>query len=166
MKSHHTSRRNFVRGMSGAALAIPWMESLSKSSEPIKPSVRAAWFYVPIGVVRRGFFPGEDEAAIPKFNGSRTEVKNDARIKVGTHELKLTPTQKPLERMKEKITFITGLDRTFQEGTDVHAQCASCFLTNSAPHTITQSPYPQSRTLDHIVAEKIGRDTPFSYSGV
>ncbi len=161
MKSHHTSRRNFVRGMSGAALAIPWMESLSKSSEPIKPSVRAAWFYVPIGVVRRGFFPGEDEAAIPKFNGSRTEVKNDARIKVGTHELKLTPTQKPLERMKEKITFITGLDRTFQEGTDVHAQCASCFLTNSAPHTITQSPYPQSRTLDHIVAEKIGRDTPF-----
>ena len=161
MNSHRSSRRNFVRGMGGAALAIPWMESLSKNAEPMKPSVRAAWFYVPIGVVRRGFFPGEDAAAIPKFNGSRTEVKNDARIKVGTHQLKLTPTQKPLERMKEKVTFITGLDRTFQEGTDVHAQCASCFLTSSAPHTITQSPYPQSRTLDHIVAEKIGQDTPF-----
>ena len=74
MKSYHTSRRNFVRGMSGSVLAIPWMESLSKASEPMKPSVRAAWFYVPIGVVRRGFFPGEDEASIPKFNGRRTEV--------------------------------------------------------------------------------------------
>ena len=145
MKSHHTSRRNFLRGMGGSALAIPWMESLSKAEEPIKPSVRAAWFYVPIGVVRRGFFPGEDDAAIPKFNGSRTEVKNDAKIKVGIHELELTPTQKPLERMKEKITFITGLDRTFQEGTDVHAQCASCFLTNSAPHTclLYTSPSPR-----------------------
>ncbi|MBT7853225.1 MAG: DUF1552 domain-containing protein, partial [Opitutae bacterium] len=48
-----------------------------------------------------------------------------------------------------------------QPGTDVHAQCASCFLSSASPFSVKHSPYPQARTLDHIVAEKIGRGTPF-----
>ena len=53
------------------------------------------------------------------------------------------------------------MDRTFQPGTDVHAQCASCFLSSASPFSVKHSPYPQARTLDHIVAEKIGTQTPF-----
>ena len=156
-----TSRRKLLRGIGGATLALPWLESLAKTPLQEKPPKRAAWFYVPIGVVRRGFFPGESEAAIPKFTGSRTEVVTDAELSVGLHDWQLTPTQEPLQRVKDKLTFITGLDRTFQEGTDVHAQCASCFLTSAAPHTVTQSPYPQARTFDHVIAETLGKHTPF-----
>ena len=158
---NNSTRRNFLRGVGGSILALPWMDSLASAAVPGKPARRAVWFYVPIGVVRRGFFPGENQAAIPKFTGSRTEVPTDIKIPVGLNPLNLAPTQKPLERVKDKVTFITGLDRTFQEGTDVHAQCASCYLTSSAPYTVTQSPYPQARTLDHVVAQSIGRDTPF-----
>ena len=43
----------------------------------------------------------------------------------------------------------------------MHAQCASCFLTSASAFTVTQSPYPQARTLDHILAEQLGKDTPF-----
>ncbi len=155
-----TTRRSFLRGLSGGVLALPWLESLAAS--PVrKPSPRAVWFYAPIGVVRRGFFPGEDEASIPKFTGSRSAVDIDAGIPEGLNPLRLTPTLEPLEKVKGKVTLVTGLDRTFQEGTDVHAQCASCFLTSAAPYTVTSSPYPQARTLDHVVAETIGRDTPF-----
>ena len=161
MMTPHTTRRNFLRGLGGSTLALPWMESLAKAAAPKKPPLRAAWFYVPIGVVRRGFFPGESEAAIPKFTGSRTEVPTQAEMPVGLNEWKLTPTQQPLQRIKGKLTFITGLDRTFQEGTDVHAQCASCFLTSAAPYTITQSPYPQARTSDHVIADTLGEDHPF-----
>ena len=157
-----TSRRKLLRGIGGATLALPWLESLAKTPPQEKPPKRAAWFYVPIGVVRRGFFPGESEAAIPKFTGSRTEVVTDAELSVGLHDWQLTPTQEPLQRVKDKLTFITGLDRTFQEGTDVHAQCASCFLTSAAPHTVTQSPYPQARTFDHVIAETLGKNTPFA----
>ena len=107
------------------------------------------------------FLPSESEAAIPKFTGSRTEVVTDAELSVGLHDWQLTPTQEPLQRVKDKLTFITGLDRTFQEGTDVHAQCASCFLTSAAPHTVTQSPYPQARTFDRVIAETLGKHTPF-----
>ena len=68
---------------------------------------------------------------------------------------------KPLAKVKDKVTLITGMDRVFQSGTDVHAQCASCFLTSASPFSVTQSPYPQSRTLDHLVADSIGGNTPF-----
>ena len=32
-----------------------------------------------------------------------------------------SPHSRTLQRVKDKLTFITGLDRTFQEGTDVHS---------------------------------------------
>ena len=162
MKNYlNSNRRNFLRGIGGSVLGIPWFESLSKEKSQKKPNLRAAWFYVPIGVVRRGFFPNEGGAAIPKFTGARTEVEMNSRMKAGTYPLELTPTLEPLKEVKDKVTLVTGLDRTFQEGTDVHAQCASCFLTSAAPYTIKQSPYPQSRTLDHLVAERLSKDTPF-----
>jgi hypothetical protein len=64
--------------------------------------------------------------------------------------------------MREKFSLITGLDRTFQNGTDSHAQAASCYLTSSAPYTLPNSAYPLSRTLDHVAADTIGRKTPFA----
>jgi hypothetical protein len=137
------------------------MESLGLAAANKKPAPRAAFFYVPIGVVRRGFFPGEENGPIPKFTSNRQALKNGARIPVGVHPLKLAPTLEPLEKVKDKVTLVTGLDRTFQPGTDVHAQCASCFLTSASAFTVTQSPYPQARTLDHILAEQLGKDTPF-----
>ena len=157
----NTSRRAFLRGFGGAALALPWMESLGLAAPNKKPAQRAAFFYVPIGVVRRSFFPGEENGPIPKFTSNRQALGNGARMPVGVYPLKLTPTMQPLEKVKDKVTLVTGLDRTFQPGTDVHAQCASCFLTSASAFTVTQSPYPQARTLDHILAEQLGKDTPF-----
>ena len=155
------SRRAFLRGLGGTALALPWLESQSRAEAPKAPAQRIAWFYVPIGVVRRGYFPGEENGPVPKFTSNRQALKNDARIPVGLQPLKLTPTMKPLEKIKDKITLITGMDRVFQPGTDVHAQCASCFLSSASPFSVTQSPYPQDRTLDHMVASAVGGNTPF-----
>ena len=73
----------------------------------------------------------------------------------------LTPTMRPLDSVKDKINLITGLDRTFQIGTDVHAQCASCYLSSAMPYSIKKSAWPLDRTLDHIVADSIGTETPF-----
>jgi len=159
-----TSRRAFLRGAAGAALALPWMESLSAAAPAAAAksvAQRMAFFYVPIGVVRRGFFPGEAQAAVPKFTSSQEEIKVEVDIPLGLQPLRLTPTQQPLERVKDKITFITGMDRTFQQGTDVHAQCASCYLSSAPPYTIQQSAWPLDRTLDHLVADQIGHQTPF-----
>ena len=147
--------------MGGSVLTLPWMESLAAG--PTKEvAQRLAFYYVPIGVVRRTFFPGEENGITPTFNKDNFKAdETKTNLAKGEHPLELTATLKPLERLKEKVSLITGLDRTFQPGTDVHAQCASCFLSSASPFSVKHSPYPQARTLDHIVAEKIAGRTPF-----
>jgi hypothetical protein len=158
-----TTRRGFLRGLGGAALALPWMESYGAKTLTSGVAKRMAHFYVPIGVVRRGFFPGEADATIPKGNlGSlrRSLDKQDPNFGVRNLD-QLTPTMMPLSGLKNKINLITGMDRTFQQGTDVHAQCASCYLSSAPPYTIKGTAWPLDRTLDHLVADVAGRETPF-----
>lgn len=156
------SRRSFLHGAGGALLSLPWLESITQAAVPKGPAQRIAFFYTPIGVVRRSFFPGEAESIVPTGNlGNRMFTPFDAKIKAGYHPLDLTPTLQPLASVKDKLTLITGLDRAFQNGTDVHAQCASCFLSSAAPFSIESSAWPLDRTLDHIVADAVGDQTPF-----
>ena len=146
-------------------LSLPFLESLGGATAAraagAKAAQRIAFFYVPIGVVRRGFFPGEAKATIPKFTSSQAEIDAGVKIEPGRHPLELTPTMEPLEGVKERITLVTGMDRTFQHGTDVHAQCASCYLSSAPPYSIDQSAWPLDRTLDHLIADRVGDATPF-----
>jgi hypothetical protein len=155
------SRRSFLRGAGGAILALPWMESISLAASRPLPTQRMAFFYVPIGVVRRGFFPGEQTAAIPLGNSPPIIDISWVETKVGFQPIQWTPTLKPLEKLKDKVTLISGMDRTFQIGTDVHAQCASCFLSSAEPFSITKSAWPLDRTLDQMVGDQVGQTTPF-----
>jgi hypothetical protein len=158
-----TTRRHFLRGLGGAALALPWLESLSIAAPGKAIAQRMAHFYVPIGVVRRGFFPGEADHIIPKGNLGNVMAslgKQDPNFMAKPLD-RLTPTMEPLEPFKDKLNLITGMDRTFQNGTDVHAQCACCYLSSAEPYSIDRSAWPLDRTLDHIVADKIGSQTPF-----
>ena len=159
-----STRRSFLQGLGGAALSLPWLESLSACPANAFVPLRMAHFYVPIGVVRRGFFPGEGSDIIPKGNlGNvmKSLGRQDPNFSIRSLD-ELTPTMQPLEKLKHKINLITGMDRTFQQGTDVHAQCASCYLSSAPPYTIKGTAWPLDRTLDHIVADHIGTTTPFS----
>ena len=157
------TRRNFLRGLGGAALALPWMESLSLAAPAKGVAQRMAHFYVPIGVVRRGFFPGEADHVIPK--GNLGDVMASLGRQNPKFEVKpldaLTPTLESLNDLKHKVNLVTGMDRTFQNGTDVHAQCACCYLSSAEPYSIAQSAWPLDRTLDHLVADHVGSRTPF-----
>jgi hypothetical protein len=157
------TRRTFLRGLAGSTLALPWLESLAVAAPTQASPLRMAQFYVPIGVVRRGFFPGEADHVIPKGNlGNVMQSlgKQDPNFKVQPLA-DLTPTLQPLAAFKDKLSLITGMDRTFQQGTDVHAQCASCYLSSARPYTIEGSAWPLDRTLDHLIADSIGTATPF-----
>ena len=157
------SRRTFLGGLGGAALALPWLESLATAKAANAAPLRMAHFYVPIGVVRRGFFPGEANHVIPKGNlGNVMKSLGKQNPKFFARPLEeLTPTIQPLEDFKSKINLITGMDRTFQQGTDVHAQCASCYLSSAQPYTVKGTAWPLDRTLDHLVGDHVGTQTPF-----
>ena len=156
------NRRSFLKGAAGASLSLPWLETIASAANSETPPQRLAVFYVPIGVVRRSFFPGESKAEVPKFRGFLGGKRKQPDLyKPGFQPIEWTPTLEPLKRVQEHITFITGLDRVYQNGTDVHAQCGSCFLSSAAPYEIKSSAWPLNRTLDHVVADRVGGQTPF-----
>jgi len=167
--AHRCSRRRFLAGTGGAVLNLPWLESLTEhcaageKDKSSRPAQRLAFFYLPNGIVRRGFFPGEGDRPLPKFAGQNNVWRFEGKVApVGSHPLTLTPTLAPLHTMRDRVSLITGLDRIFQHGTDSHAQAASCFLTSVAPFEVQNSAYPLARTLDHIAADSIGQTTPYS----
>ena len=156
--SNNLSRRRFITASGGAVLSLPWLESMvsANESKKAKPAQRMAFFYLPNGIVRRGFFPGEGDRPLPKFAGQNNVWRFKGKsVPVGSHDMTFTPTLAPLHKVKQHVSLITGLDRQFQHGTDSHAQAASCFLTSVAPFEVKNSAYPLARTLDHVAADHI-----------
>lgn len=161
-------RRRFLAAAGGAVLSLPWLESFGSERDggagaAQTPAQRLAVFYLPNGITRRGFFPGEGDRPLPKFAGQNNVWRFEGKATPpGRHSLTFTPSLESLHGVRAKIAVITGLDRTFQQGTDSHAQAASCYLTSVAPYQVKDSAYPQARTLDHLVADVIGQSTPFA----
>ena len=124
--------------------------------------------YIPNGILRRHFFPGEEDAVLPGFVGgfNADKLKNNKRIpnEPGIYPLKFTSTMKPLLKHKDDITMVTGLDRTFKNGQDVHAQGASCYLTSVSPNQAAEKGmrYPNGRSLDQIIGDKVGHTSVYN----
>ena len=139
-RNRKISRRSVIRG-AGATLALPMLEimggkSVARSS--VAAPVRAAFFYVPNGVVQRSWHP---DATGRNFQ--------------------LSPTLKPLEPVREKVTILTNLDRVKVAGTDGHAQAGACWLSSAAPDELSPAGYPLKKTIDQIIAADVGKQTAF-----
>ena len=164
------SRRKFLK-TKGAMLTLPFLHSspgLSGAEDPKKkPAKKLVIMYVPNGLVRRCFFPGEENGVLPGFVGgfNADKTKNKKRIpnKPGIYPLELTSTMKPLADLTKDVTLVTGLDRTFKNGQDVHAQGASCYLTSLSPVQAAEKGirHPNGRSLDQVIGDKVGLSSPF-----
>ncbi|MEE2706638.1 MAG: DUF1552 domain-containing protein [Planctomycetota bacterium] len=163
------SRRKFLIA-NGVALALPALPSLAAEAKDgaAKPSKKLVITYIPNGIVRRGFFPGEDQLDAPNVIGGfdADKTKNARRInnKPGIYPLELTSTIQPLKDLTEDITMITGLDRSFKNGQDVHAQGASCYLTSVSPAQAGEKGwrYPNGRSLDQVIGDAVGGESVFN----
>ena len=162
------SRRKFLIA-NGAAMALPMLPSLAKDSggEATAPSKKLILMYLPNGVVRRCFFPGEEEKKLPgfigDFNAEKIKHKRD-KTTPGSYPLKLTETMRPLAKHASDISMITGLDRSYKTGTPVHAQAASCYLSSVSPQQAEERglKYPQGKSLDHVIGEAVGHTSAFN----
>jgi hypothetical protein len=165
------SRRSFLRA-EGAMLALPFLPSLAAADglppESAEPRKKLAIVYLPNGIVRRSFFPGEGHVESPDFIGGfdADKIKDDRRIKhaPGIHPLELTPTLEPLADHVADLTLVTGLDRSHKDGQDVHAQGASCYLTSLSPAMAAERgiAHPNGRTLDQVIGDAVGHATIFN----
>lgn len=130
-----------------------------------KPDKKLVIMYIPNGIVRRQFFPGEGESELPGFiggfNADKTKEQRRYKNESGICDLEWTPTMEPLKEHANDVTMITGLDRTFKNGQDVHAQGASCYLTSLSPVQAEEQGirHPNGRTLDQLIGDKVGYKT-------
>jgi hypothetical protein len=164
----HITRRKFLR-TNGVTLSLPFLHSLANAAESkAKPSKKLAILYIPNGIVRRCFFPGEEMAELPGFIGgfNADKTKDERRFKhvPGIYPLPLTETLRPLAEHAADVTLITGLDRSYKDGQDVHAQGASCYLTSLSPEEAGKRGirHPNGRTLDQVIGAAVGQTSVFN----
>lgn len=134
------TRRNFLRA-SGVVVTLPHFSSLTNADE-VSSVQRFAFIYTPNGYLQKNLLPEQ--------------------LTAGHQDLVITPTLQPLAAVKDRLTFVTGLDRKFVPGTGVHAQAGSCWLTSSAPQEVLDGGFPTNVTLDQLLARHIGLDTALS----
>jgi hypothetical protein len=129
------SRRAALRGL-GVSVALPWLDAMTaRAAAPVRPK-RAAFVYMPNGVRLDHWFPTTAGA-----------------------DFDLPPTLAPLAKVRQDITVLGGLDRTFVAGTGVHAQCGACWLTSSPPTAPRDGGFPTDTSLDQLLARRLGADT-------
>ena len=137
------SRRTVLRGV-GVTVALPWLESLPAWGSPVAAAGTAGPFPKRFGVL----FMGNG------INGNHWWAKGSGA------EMKLSRSLAPLEPLKKKITVINGLFNKPAVGMGIHpAQTGN--LLSGVP--IQKGPIVRSGiTMDQVLANRVGRDTPRS----
>jgi Protein of unknown function (DUF1552) len=141
----HVTRRTMLRGM-GAALALPWMESLpalaGTAAKFAKPPVRMCFWYVPNGVHLPTWFPANEGSLVD-----------------------LPETFRPLSFAQEYLnsfhglTHNTALTNGDSEGCG-HGQGSASFLTG-AQALKTQDAVRVGTSVDQVYARYVGNATRF-----
>ena len=131
------SRRTVLRGM-GATIALPFLEAMVPALTPTaktaaNPLKRFGAVFVPLGE-RPGFWTPS---------------------KVGA-DFEFTSILKPLEPFRNSITVISELC----DPLDGHAVTVAAWLSGSIPFRTIAENVKAGTTVDQMIAEKIGQDTP------
>ena len=132
------SRRALLRG-AGAAVALPWLESMSfgQSKSPVKPPVRIGFFYVPNGVHMPNWRPAE------------------------AGELKELPSiLKSLEPVRKNVVVLSDLAADHcQNSVAAHEPSGGGYLTG-AKCKHSEEPEVAGVSIDQLAAQQIGLKTP------
>jgi hypothetical protein len=141
------TRRTMLRGM-GAALALPWMESLASvakgatATSTVKPPVRMCFWYVPNGVHLPAWFPQSEGTLVD-----------------------LPESLQPLAFARESLNCFHGLvHNTALVNGDIdgcgHGQGAASFLTGAQAYR-TQDAVRVGMSVDQVYARYVGNATRF-----
>jgi len=134
----HISRRAVLRGI-GATVALPFLEAMAPAMTPIvqtaaNPLKRFGVVFVPLGE-RPGFW---------------------TPTKVGA-DFEFTTILKSLEPYRDYITIVSELCNPL----DGHAVSVAAWLSGSVPFRTIAENVKAGVTVDQVIANKIGQETPF-----
>ena len=142
----HLSRRTFIRGTFGAAVALPFLEAMvpaltAQSRTAARSPFRFGVIYMPCGVYPDTWHPDQI--------GANFEFK---------------PVMQPLEPFRDQLVTVSKLKAPW--GESVHVGASSAFLNGVGPvvsREETGDAFGQvqsKKTLDQYIADTIAGDTP------
>jgi len=139
----HLTRRTMLRGM-GVAVSLPLLDAMfpaftAFAKAQAKPRTRFGSVYIANGAIM--------EQWIPAAVGKGFEFK---------------PILAPIEPFKDQIVVVTNLTRS-HPGSQVgdHAVSAAGFLTGVWPKRTEAEDVLANTSVDQVVAQQIGQETPF-----
>src|SRR3954447_12099149 len=142
MSSRRISRRSVLRG-AGAALALPWLETMGKaaatetSTTLAEPPLRSVFMYMPNGV--------RPDYWTPKGDGEAYEI---------------TPHLKPLESLKNDFLLLENLWNARTVGRNGHWPKVPAFLSGGYVERTSGDDLDSGGTsVDQLMAQKIGDRT-------
>ena len=137
------ARRTFLRGM-GVTLALPLLDAMIPAGTALaqtaaSPKTRFCGIYVPHGATMDKWTPATEGTGFA-----------------------FTETLKPLEKFRDRLNVLSNLAHPMAggKGSDAgadHARSAPVFLSGASPQ---RGSVQAGRTLDQVLAERIGQDTP------
>ncbi len=136
------SRRAFIGG-SGAAIALPFLESLVPRvarAQGAGPAKRLLFYFIPNGIHMAAWTPSAQGAGYG-----------------------MTPILKPLEPLRNDFSVITGLANlnAKPDGAGDHASGTGAFITCAHPRKTEGSNIQNGISADQIAAQAIGKMTRF-----
>jgi hypothetical protein len=139
----HLPRRTFLRGM-GVSLALPLLDSMVPAQTPLSktaavPKSRFLGIYVPHGATMDKWTPGKEGTGF-----------------------EFSESLKPLEKLRDRVNVFSNLAHPLAGGVGSdagadHARSAAVFLSGAHPE---KGSVHAGMTLDQVLAEHIGQDTP------
>jgi uncharacterized protein DUF1552 len=136
----HLARRTFLKGL-GVTMGLPLLDAMIPARTALAQTAAAA-------KLRAGFIYFPHGAVMSQWTPEKT----------GT-DWEFTPILKPLEAFRKQMTIISGLENKAAIAPPVHALSPGTWLGGVAPRK-SQSPLA-GKTIDQMIADKIGQDTPF-----
>lgn len=143
----HLPRRTFLRGV-GATIGLPLLDAMLPAATALantaaRPTARYAFLHLPHGAIMGQWTPR----------------------KVGS-DFDMTPILEPFEPFRQYMTVISNLDHQMatsqspEEAAGDHDRTASVFLSGAHIKRTTGQDIYAGITIDQVLAEHIGQDTP------
>jgi hypothetical protein len=142
----HLPRRTFLRGIMGATVALPLLDSMIPAQTPLAQTaanvkLRLGFTYIPHGAVMSKWTPVGEGAAFD-----------------------LSPTLTPLAPFRNQLLVVSGLASTAAEpqgdGGGDHSRSAPAFLSGTHIKKTDDQDMRAGITIDQIAARQLGQDTP------
>jgi Protein of unknown function (DUF1552) len=151
----HISRREVLRGM-GVALSLPLLDSMVPAQTPIAKTAAAPQTRLACIEMVHGAAGSTGEGTAKHYWSPEKEGA----------DFEFSQTLEPLAPYRDYITIVSNTDlrpaeawAAAEEGAD-HFRSSACYLTAAHPKMTEGSDYQVGTSIDQIVAQQLGQDTP------